>query len=160
MIYPRVQRPTTDTCHVCHALGHETCGYVWYPTHEGDRPMCRTHVLAYDPDAHGTMDEYTSEHGNHYHEWTADDHETYRVEMSGTDDRHAPTSTGDECTDECADTGSHTLTDGCTMCVYVHEDGTTCEGDECTADLVHYTADEDGTPYALTRTMFTEDEAR
>lgn len=83
-----------------------------------------------------------------------------RVQRPTTDTCHAPTSTGDECADECADSGSHTLTDGCSMCVYVHEDGTTCEGDTCTLDLVHYTADEDGTPYALTRTMFTEDEAR
>lgn len=156
--FPRVLRPTSDTC-----VNDGSIGYVWLSTEDGDRPICRecfeTIIVPTEDGTHVTTETFTSEWGNVYRMWCQSDHERVADEIRRHEDE-AGTSTGDECTDECADSGSHTLTDGCSMCVYVHEDGTTCEGDECTADLVHYTADEDGTPYALTRTMFTEDEAR
>lgn len=100
--YPRVKRPTTDTCTVCHALGHETMGYVWYPTHEGDRPMCRTHVLALDTDAHGTTDEHTSEHGNYYPSWDEDECTCEdEDECTCRTDEDVYTADEDECTDDC-----------------------------------------------------------
>jgi hypothetical protein len=77
--YPRVRDAQRNTCRTCYVLGTETEGYAWIPTEDGDRPMCRTHALAYDPDATVSTEEMTSEHGNVYPSWIYDPERDARI---------------------------------------------------------------------------------
>lgn len=65
--FPAVPRPSQDVCFLRHTSGRtDVRGWVFVPTENGARPICRTHAHEMFPTHVRTLHEHTDEHGNVY----------------------------------------------------------------------------------------------